>query len=161
IRFEKQDLPFAEPLDTITWKARDAKEMPAFGVCSRVKASGAAVEGTFADGSPAITRRKAGKGSAVYCGFLPGLTYLEPAYPLLPMDGGASADSMTHFLPTKFNDLAAALIESPAADLELPVRCPTGLVETTVVQAKQGTLIPLINWGSQTIKGLKVTVRID
>ena len=57
------------------------------------------VQAKFTDGSPAVTLNKVGKGSAMYVGFLPGLTYFWPAMPLRPMDRGATDDAMTHFLP--------------------------------------------------------------
>ena len=44
LRFEKQDLPFAAPLETIRWRKT---QMPVFGACSRIKASDAKVEGCF------------------------------------------------------------------------------------------------------------------
>ena len=36
--------------------------------------------------------------------------------------------------------------------------CSESLVETTVIQAKQGTVIPLINWSGTAQKNLKVSV---
>jgi hypothetical protein len=160
IRFEKQDLPFATPIAHVNWKT-DGKvtKSPAFGVRSLVTAAGAHVLSVFEDGAPAHTEAKAGKGTATYVAFLPGLTYLKPAYPKRPMDRGATDDSMTHFLPTTFGAAAQAFFAAhvPA---ERPVSCTEPLVETTVLQAKTGTAIPLVNWTPRPIKGLQVTVRM-
>jgi hypothetical protein len=124
-----------------------------------VTAAGAHVLSVFEDGAPAHTEAKAGKGTATYVAFLPGLTYLKPAYPKRPMDRGATDDSMTHFLPTTFGAAAQAFFAAhvPA---ERPVSCTEPLVETTVLQAKTGTAIPLVNWTPRPIKGLQVTVRM-
>ena len=54
---------------------------------------------TFADGSPAVVSRKAGKGEVLYCGFLPGLSYFHPAIPTRPVDRGATDDSMAASFP--------------------------------------------------------------
>src|SRR5262249_25167250 len=119
----------------------------------------------FADGLPAVLARSAGKGSARYHAFLPGLSYFKPAMPLRPMDRGATDDSMTHFLPHAFDEGAFNLIAGEIADKDLPVVCSHEHVETTVIQAKQGVLIPLINWRNQKlglkgVRGLTVTVNI-
>src|SRR5204862_602566 len=44
---------------------------------------------------------------------------------------------------------------------ERPVVCSEKLVESTVIQAKSGVLIPLVNWSAGPVKGLKVRVTID
>jgi hypothetical protein len=63
----------------------------------------ATAEGTFADGSPAVTSNRAGSGRVIYCSFLPGLSYYRPAIPVRPVDRGSSDDAMCHFLPTEFD----------------------------------------------------------
>lgn len=161
IRFEKQDLPFATPLAHVNWKTNGKViKTPVFGARSLASASGAAkVLSVFEDGAPAHTEAKVGKGTATYVAFLPGLTYLKPAYPKRPMDRGATDDSMTHFLPTSFDSAAQAFFAAhvPA---DRPVSCTEPLVETTVLQAKAGTAVPFINWTPRPIQGLQVTLRI-
>ncbi len=160
IRFEKQDLPFAEPLGYANWKI-DGKEAktPIFGMRSVVDVKEATVQSRFDDGAPAVTESKVGKGAVTYVAFLPGLTYLKPAYPKRPLDRGATDDSMTHLMPTTFDPAAQAFFAAhvPA---ERPVQCSDSLVETTVIQAKAGTVIPLINWSPRPVKGLQVTVNV-
>ena len=68
---------------------------------------------------------------------------------------------MIHFLPTKFDVVAAALIASPAASITRPVECSQPLVESTVIESPHGTVIPLVNWSGQPIQQLKVTIRLD
>ncbi|MCS7045448.1 MAG: beta-galactosidase trimerization domain-containing protein, partial [Gemmataceae bacterium] len=161
IRFERQDLPFAQPLAYVHWKLDgQIAKTPVFGVRSlAVVSSPAKVLSVFDDGVPAHTEAAVGKGTATYLAFLPGLTYLKPAYPKRPMDRGATDDSMTHWLPTEFDPAARAFFAS-CVPAERPVTCSMPLVESTVLEAKQGVVIPLINWTHQPIKGLKVAIHI-
>ena len=162
VKFIKQDMPFTEPMDTVTWQTRagDVK-MPVIAARSRIELRGAEAQGTFADGSPAVTVRHVGEGKAIYCAFLPGLSYFKPAIPLRPLDRGATDDAMSHFVPTEFHAGAAALIGAPAAGVDRPVLCSEPLVDTRIIRAEQGVLIPLVNWSAGPIKGLTVTVSAE
>jgi len=161
LKLEKQDLPFAREIDIITAPfaalGKDA-QMPVIAVRSRITLQGAEVRGKFSDNSPAITlHRPAGaKGVAHYAGFLPGLTYFKPALPLRPVDRGSTDDSMAHFIPTDFDPIANTLLSLPVDELDRPVRCSEPLVESAVIDAPQGTLIPLINWSKGPVAGLEV-----
>jgi hypothetical protein len=119
---------------------------------------GAKAVKSFADGTPAVTQRPAGKGEAVYFAFLPSLSYLQTAIPKRPTDRGTTDDSMGHLLPTRVDDRVAKLLPpSPAG----PVECSEQFIETTVVRAGQGTVIPLINWRPEPAKGLRVSIALD
>lgn len=159
--YEKQDLPFAQPIDTVTWNATNGPvTMPVINVRSRITADGATVQGTFKDGSPAITVNGVGKGRAIYCAFLPGLSYFKPAIPLKPVTRTSAQDSMTHFIPTAFDRGTSALVGIPAAGVDLPVQCSEPLVENSIIEAPQGAVIPLINWSAAPVSALTVTVRL-
>src|SRR5262249_47849528 len=107
---EKEHLPFAKPLDTATVEG-GANQVQVFGAKSRFTAAKNAWGfWKFRDGSPAAVIRRIGKGSAQYYGFLPGLSYLKPAIPLRPVDRGATDDTMAHFIPTKFDAAAKAVV---------------------------------------------------
>jgi len=158
IHFEKQDLPFAVPLDKITAAGMQPWTAPAFGVRSKFNVKDKAqVVGTFEDKSPAISVRTVGKGSARYHGFLPGLSYFHPALPKRPWDRGATDESMTHFLPTAMDRNIARLV---VTDDTRPVIYSADLVESTVIEAKAGTVIPLINWSGKPLQGVAVTVAL-
>jgi hypothetical protein len=157
-RLEKQDLPYARLLDSVLYQS---EKIPVFGLRSRVKVGTAEVLATFTDRSPAVTMNRVGQGTATYCAFLPGLSYFQLALPRRPMDRGATDDSMAHFLPTEFCAAAGRLVGAPAADLVRPVSCSSALVETTVLKADRGMVIPLINWSPTPVKGLTVTVRVE
>jgi hypothetical protein len=150
---QKEDLPFARPLSTVPF---DNVNVPVLGVWHHVTAKGPSGTGT-----PTILERAEGKGRVWYCAFLPGLSYFQPAIPLRPVDRGAGDDTMMHFIPTDFNRGAAALVAAPAADVARPVVCSEPLVETTVIEAKGGVVIPLVNWGRGPARGLTVTVSLD
>jgi hypothetical protein len=162
VRFEKQDLPFVKPLDTVTMRTLGQTwVMRVIGVRSRVTAKKADVLGTFTDEAPAVVMRRNGKGTTVYLAFLPGLTYFQNAFPERPVDRGATDDTMAHFIPTKFLKELQFVMCGPWEIEYGPVSCSEPLVETKVIHAKKGTLIPLVNWSAGPVKGLTVTVSID
>jgi len=154
LQFEKQDLPFARPLETVRW--RDA-QLPIFGVSTRIRATDAKVEGRFSDDSPAVTLQSIAKGSATYCSLLPGLTYFKPALPVRRVDRSSRDDSSAHFIPTRFDPVASRLIGS-VAEMPRPIQTSEPLVETTLIEAKQGTVISFNNWSAAPIKTLQVTL---
>ncbi|HKB34838.1 MAG TPA: beta-galactosidase trimerization domain-containing protein, partial [Gemmataceae bacterium] len=161
VRREKEDLPFAKSIDVVGLKNGEKQEpLMVFGLRTRIVPKDAKILAKFADGSPAWTVRNVEKGRAFSCGFLPGLSYFKPAIPLRPVDRGSTDDTMAHFIPTKFDRLAAALVAAPAEGIERPVLCSEPLVESTVIEAKSGVVIPLVNWSAGPVKGLTVTVSI-
>jgi len=164
VHLAKQDLPFAEPMDTVTLvepEGHAGAKVPVIGARSRFRVNGADVIGTFADGSPAVASRAVGRGTALYCGFLPGLSYFKPAIPRRPVDRGATDDAMSHFIPTAFDGAAAALIALPGVGVERPVVCSEALVEAGVVESDAGILIPLVNWSGKPVEALAVEVSLD
>jgi hypothetical protein len=102
-----------------------------------------------------------GEGRACYCGFLPGLAYFAPAIPRRPLDRGSTDDSFAHFIPTQFNEAAGRLIGLAAGRVGRPLEMSNPLVEATVIEAKGGIVIPLINWSGTAVKGLEVRVNVE
>ena len=159
----KQDLPFVTAIDTASWQIAGegkAAALPVIGVRSRVTAKTAKVVAKLADGTPAITERAHGSGKIIYCAFLPGLTYYQPATPKRPVDRGTVNESFAHFIPTQFHPAASALIGSALANIERPVTCSEKLVEPSVIQSAKGTAIILVNWGAGPVKKLRVTTSL-
>ena len=117
------------------------------------------MEGRFSDGSPAVTIKANGKGQAVYCAFLPGLTYFKPALPKRPVDRSSWDDSLCHMVPSSFDANASALIGSIAGSDKLVI-CSNPLVEATTIEAKSGTLITLNNWSGKPVSNLQVTANL-
>jgi hypothetical protein len=161
VTFIKQDLPFVLPMDVVTWfQGRHAGRIPVVGARARFQAEDAQVTGVFQDGSPAVSVRGVGQGRAIYCGFLPGLSYFAPAVPKRPADRGTKNTSMAHFIPTEFDRGAYHLVGSPAADMVRPIVCSEPLVESTVIESPHGVVVPLINWSAAPVKHLAVTVNV-
>lgn len=121
--------------------------------------------GTFSDGKPAITKSSVGKGQAYYMGFMPGLSYFDPAIPLRPVDRASVDEGMDHFIPTEFDTTARDLLTLPlASKMEdpnvVPVASSNPLVEVGLVSAPGiGAALPCVNWAGAQIVGLNVTLR--
>jgi hypothetical protein len=159
IRFAKQDLPFARVLDQVAMDSADSAAIDVFGVRGKYTLAGAMATGRFiSDKSPGVMEHRSGAGKAVCLAFLPGLSYFKPALPLRPVDRGTTDDSMAHFIPTEFDGLTAALLADLSREVVRPVVCSERLVENTVIEARQGAVIPLINWSKGPVKGLTVTM---
>jgi beta-galactosidase GanA len=161
IVYAKQDLPFSAPIDVVSWNSPGGTvQIPVIAARARFAVSaGTSVTGTFQDGSPAVAVRNVGRGSATYCGFLPSLSYFKPAIPLRPVDRGTTDDSMAHFIPTRFDASASALIGSEAAQVQRPVECSQPLVEASIIEAQGKLAIVLVNWSGGPVNGLQVMLR--
>jgi hypothetical protein len=163
IDYIKQDIAFIEPIDTVTWK-RESSSLPIPVLCvrSRFKFTPDAEQlATYSDGSPAVTRRVAGEGQAIYCGFLPALSYYKPAIPKRPVDRTSAEDSLAHLVASSFDAAAHNLIGMPADGLTRPVLCSEPRVETNVIESPQGIVIPLVNWSGKPVKQLSVQPRFQ
>ncbi len=68
---------------------------------------------------------------------------------------------MLVFLPTFVDEGIVSLLERTAPWSGLHVSCSKRFVDTTVIRAKQGVVIPLINWNPQATQGLRLTVSLD
>jgi hypothetical protein len=159
IRWGKNDLQFAAPLDKVALKtSKGDVTVPVFGARSHFTVKGAMVQAKFGDGSPAVVGKSVGAGGVTYCGFMPGLSYFKPAIPARPADRGSTDAAMDHFIPTHFDRAAGALIGAPAAGVERPLTTSNPLVDTTIIEARSGAVIPLTNWSGGPLKALKLTV---
>lgn len=171
----KQDLQFVDLLDTVTLTDEAMGELqPALAgkdngnsslVCKGVKSvyevtepEVATVIATFSDGTPAGIRRPMVKGMSYYLGFLPGLSYFDPAIPLRPVDRGSTDDNFNHFLPTEFSEVAKALITLPLVkrmkndSSAVPIVSTESLVEVGVILATgKGFALPCINWAGKLL----------
>lgn len=158
--FSKQDLPVYEPIDRVTWTSGKVKVagVPVIAWKQTLEPADATVLGTFADGKPAVLRKKHGQGQAVLFGFLPGQAYLKSGLPLRPVDRGAVDDSFAHFLPTRMDPkLRQALVDDflPAGFVR-PVVCSEPLVESTCIDSPGRLAVPLMNYTGKPIATLSV-----
>jgi beta-galactosidase GanA len=119
IDYIKQDIAFVEPINMVTRKHGDQTEsIPVLCVRSVIQTSGGTeILANFSDNSPAVTKRIVGKGQAIYCGFLPALSYYKPAIPKRPVDRTSAEDSLAHLIPAKFDTAAYDLTGLPVKRL--------------------------------------------
>jgi hypothetical protein len=153
VHFEKQDLPFVEPMDHVKL---EGGSVPVLSARQRFAADPSIVVGTFDDGSPAVTSRKVKKGVARYLGFLPGLAYLKPAIPRKPVDRSPAPDSMAHLLPTAVDPHVTPLLWFD--EIELPALVSAPFVETSLVQSPKGLLVTIVNWSGKPQQNVKLTL---
>lgn len=162
IKFEKQDLPWVAPVATLD------DQTPVFGAISRATvAPGAETLQKFADGAPAATLRRIDQGAAVTFGYLPSLTYYRGVLPKRPVDRGSTDDALVHFLPSDVptdGPLVKTLfwpLDQGAVKLPITSRGTTkSNLETTLVDSKHGTLIPVIRWTEAPKEMVEVAVSV-
>jgi hypothetical protein len=87
-----------------------------------------------------LTCVQVGKGFAYYMGFMPSLSYFDPAIPLRPVDRSSVDEGMDHFIPTEFDTSARDLLTIPLiGKMEdpdvVPVFASNALVRSTDYRA--------------------------
>jgi len=152
----KVDLPTMPPLDRIRFRLPgESRDRSIEALAFRQTLSpgdDAQVLGRFAaSGAPAVTFRPLGEGGALLVASFPGAAYLKKALPHRPPDRGNTDDAYSHFLPTDFDEDAAALITYPvrAAGVEQPVQSSEPLVLATVIESEHGWAVPLGNFSGK------------
>jgi hypothetical protein len=175
IEMVKQDLPFAEPIDSFQYanllgrhivnlpNEKPMKTMPVFSVRCKIELTDqSGVRIKFKDGSTAIFKRKpkGAKGEVLYSAYLPGLSYFHPATPRIPVDRGTHAKASAHLIPPhlKVNHDAKHLSIGGHSFVDMleGVICNRDNVEANVIDSPKGSVIILTNWGGQPSKGLVV-----
>lgn len=136
--------------------------------------------GTYADGSAAIIKAKAGKGTVTCYGFLPSLHYIKYALDRRagiekelansPKDQGQRGGEILSgvdliektYNPWEFPAEPRDFITAPVREthVELPIQCNIPLVDATYMECDRGILIPLANYTLRPIKDLKLAVRV-
>jgi hypothetical protein len=154
VHYEKQDLPFAEPMDHAKLASGT---LPVLSARQRFTADPTStVVATFDDGSPAMISRTVGKGTVRYLGFLPGLAYLKPAIPRRPPDRSPAPDSMVHLLPTAVDPQVTPLLWFD--DVALPATVSASFVEASLLSSPKGLLVPLVNWSGAPKSKVELTL---
>lgn len=153
VRLEKEDLPFARVMDHV--QGAGGAPSAVIGLRAPFASTSALVTGWFDDRRPAASRHMLGKGSAAYLGFLPGLAYLKPAYPLRPFDRRSDDEAMCHLLPTRVDREALRWVE---ADVGRFAVASEPLVETAIVDSPDGVLVPIVNWTAGPLRDLRITL---
>jgi hypothetical protein len=148
-------LPTTAPLQTANVKAA----LIGSGVASAVEAllyrdklqaaAGTAVVANYNDRDPAITKAKAGQGTAIYSGALLGTAYVKPA-----------ATKSSQILPTDFNAPVRKLITWPVrlAEVQPLVTVDDPLVDAYLMENENGKSVVLIRWRDGEPTTVKVTI---
>jgi hypothetical protein len=155
----RQELPFIEPLGFV---AGPGWEMPQLATLERiVPARDVRVRARFKDdGSPAVVERRLGRGRLFYVAALPGVASLWSALqpPRVPDRGPG-----THSVPTHFDPGARALLALVlrTASVEPVVATDPPLIDTRLLQAPDGYILPLANYHDKVGQKVKLTIRTD
>jgi hypothetical protein len=121
----------------------------AFGSRASFKLAGGQIAGRFEDGSPAVVRNRPGKGETLYFAAMPGLAYSRGAR--------ERSGQPTVGYPPEIAKLIAALPD--AAGIARPVTTSLPHVEALRLDSEQGTAVTLLNWSTQPLDSLEVTVK--
>jgi hypothetical protein len=169
VDFIKQDLAFAEVLDTVqlAFTAGDAGGNITTVVGEKAMVTpppDATTLATFSDGSPAAFSRNVGSGKVFFFAFHPGLSYFHPAIPKRPVARGSTDECFNHWVPTDFDAQARHLAALPTHGIvgAAPVLSSEPRVDIGVLAAaKLGTVIPVTNWAGKPLVGLNLTLQFD
>ncbi|MGE3804680.1 MAG: beta-galactosidase trimerization domain-containing protein, partial [Gemmataceae bacterium] len=150
------ELPLWPTSDTITV---DGQKVPAIAMRQELTPSTAKVLGTWADGTAAVTMRELGKGRAFAVGTLPGNIYMKSGLKPVPFARGGRTNL---YNPSGFDTAATKLVRLglDASKVEPAVTTSQPLVEAVLIDHPKGTLLTLVNWTDQPIKGLEVSVKL-
>jgi len=142
--------------------------------------SGGRTLATFDDGSPALVRGQAGRGTVYAAGFLPALYYIktaEDARRALSREQADPAAQPTEatvgefdepallkgsYNPWEFPGPVREFILQPvrSAQVDPPVRAGVALVDAVYMTCDRGILVPLANYTLTPIKDLELSVRV-
>lgn len=155
----RMELPFLQPLSTIKL---NNLSMPQIATYERITpVTGAKTMAAFADdNSPAVIETTLGNGRIYYCAALPGVAYMWRALqpPMVP-DRGPSA----HTVPTNFDIGAAAILKMPlqAAKFTPIVTNNLGLIDTRLLKAPKGYILPMANYNTRVGQKVTFSIRLD
>ncbi|MCE9589587.1 MAG: beta-galactosidase trimerization domain-containing protein [Planctomycetes bacterium] len=151
------ELPLLKPIDTITL---DGTMIPAFAMKQVLTPADAKVIGTWADGSAAVTVREYGKGKAFAVGTLPGHGYVHSAAKVTPWARGGRrmVYSLMTSDPDKNKLIGLGVNAKPGLEREV-VSSAAG-VEGLLIDNEKGTLVTLVNWNKEPVKGAAINVRL-
>ncbi|MSQ95605.1 MAG: hypothetical protein EXR98_13740 [Gemmataceae bacterium] len=156
------ELPLCEPIDKISGRANWIAEAVAMKQVL-VPEEGRIEDSTWkSDRSVATTERELGRGLVIAAGALIGTSYMKTAVKPIPWARGGR--HMLYNPTPSIEDHAgyhiAATVDVYALDVIKPAICSKNLVESIVLDHKDGTLLTLVNWTNGPVKNLEVQVRM-
>lgn len=169
VDFIKQDLAFAEVLDTVSVSINNDTGSGNITVVGAKTIFTPPPHSTtlarFSDSSAAAFSRNVGKGKVFFFAFHLGLSYFYPAIPKQPVARGSTDQCFNHWLPTKFDEQARKLVALPVQGVvgAAPVLSSEPLVDIGVLAAANlGTVIPVTSWaGDDPLLGLNLTLQFN
>lgn len=150
------ELPLCPAIDSFS---EATGQFPAIAMKQELVSDGSSrIQARWTDKSGAVAVRELGKGKVFAVGALAGTSYIKQATRTVPWARGGR--NMV-YNPTEFSN---AFITNNTVPVRLPVESPTlcsnGLVESIVLDHKDGTLLTLVNWTNAPVKNLDVQVRM-
>ncbi|HOK80911.1 MAG TPA: beta-galactosidase trimerization domain-containing protein, partial [bacterium] len=150
----KLELVHLQPMDEITFT--DGKKMKVFGYKQVFTVDSGKVIGRFQDGSVAAVENQYGNGRAIIIGALVGPAYLKDAIPVCPYGRGGDKDELSLFFPTEFNEQVRSIIKDMLKDVKSDITCSHPLVESVLLERKEGYTITLTNFSMKKQKNVTV-----
>ncbi|MCM8785319.1 MAG: hypothetical protein NC899_03630 [Candidatus Omnitrophica bacterium] len=158
----KLDLLHTENLDTISFN----EILPSFNIYayrqSFIPKEGKPM-GYFKNGEVACVMNNYGKGKTFIIGGLPGISYLENTFPLLPY-GRGGIDELSNYIPSNFNSKVREIFEFFLKDINKPIEVSHFLVEPVIMKSLKDEniyYVSLINFSGKSINNLSAKINID
>ena len=140
------ELLWLQPLDTIS--TPDGKTLPVYASLEKFQpASQAQILATSTDSSPAFIKNTFGNGTAYYCGFLPGQSFVKAAMPVIPQ-GKGGCNSLPHMKEYyDWDPTASELILRPLTETGIRPDVIAGhrAVVTNRLSSEKSTIITVVN----------------
>ena len=125
---------------------------------------GAETLGRYKDGSAALVKGTAGKGTVYCAGFLPALAYIKAAQVARVGAGDQDRDRVARSAnPWAFPAGVRGLLLRPvrSAGVAPPVTCSVPVVDAVYMTCDRGVVVPLANYTLRPVGELTLTVRVD
>lgn len=153
----RQELPFLTPLTTVQG---DGWRMPVLAARESLNPGDEATTlARFANGEPAATERRLGKGRVLHVAAHPGIAYLYRAVqpPAVPDRGPG-----THRIPENWDAGARALLALALdrAGVTPPIRATPSLIDARLLEAPGAYLLPVANYHARVGQKTTLTVRV-
>jgi hypothetical protein len=153
------ELPLCEPIDVLTCKLLNNSTISAIGMKQVLVADTAVIGGTWSDGGVGFALNKLGKGRVIAVGMLPGTASMKTG--TRPISWARGGKHMVYNPADHAKDAKDLIgVGAFAALIQRPAYCSTELVESIVLDHKDGTLLTLVNWTNAPVKNLEVEVRM-